>query len=206
VRAQTRIAGGRYGGRRLATPNGSHTRPTSEKVRAALASSLTAADALTGARVLDLYAGSGALGLELISRGASAAVFVERDATALAALRVNVAALAGTPPSPAADSLDRDVDPPELVVCAVDVHVFVRNQAARLGPFDIVIADPPYATAADDLTGVLAGLYAAAALTRRADLVVERGARGAQWTWPEPFVGEKLRRYGDTVLCYGRAP
>ncbi len=76
----TRIVGGLWGGRRLVTPAGDTTRPTSEKVRAALASSLTAAGGLEGARVLDLYAGSGALGLELVSRGASSAVFVERTA------------------------------------------------------------------------------------------------------------------------------
>src|SRR6478752_2288314 len=89
----TRIVGGRWGGRRLQTPAGETTRPTSEKVRAALASSLTAAGGLEGARVLDLYAGSGALGLELVSRGASSAVFVEQDRAALVALRANLAAL-----------------------------------------------------------------------------------------------------------------
>src|SRR6476469_2172008 len=88
-----RIVGGLWGGRRLLTPDGDTTRPTSEKVRAAMASSLTAAGGLDGARVRDLYAGSGALGLELVSRGASSAVFVESDRAALAALRANVTTL-----------------------------------------------------------------------------------------------------------------
>src|SRR5580765_6933395 len=91
----TRIVGGIWGGRRLVTPTGERTRPTAEKVRAALASSLTATGGLVGARVLDLFAGSGALGLELVSRGASSAVFVERDRAALLALRANVATLGG---------------------------------------------------------------------------------------------------------------
>ncbi|HEY4991434.1 MAG TPA: RsmD family RNA methyltransferase, partial [Nakamurella sp.] len=94
----TRIVGGRWRGRRLATPAGGTTRPTSEKVRAALANSLTATGGLVGAAVLDLYAGSGALGLELVSRGAASAVFVERDRAALLALRANVAALGRPPP------------------------------------------------------------------------------------------------------------
>jgi 16S rRNA (guanine966-N2)-methyltransferase len=205
VPTHTRIAGGRYGGRRLVTPSGTHTRPTSEKVRAALASSLIAGGALTGARVLDLYAGSGALGLELISRGASAAVFVERDRAALVALRANLAALTNAG-GPAGGAGGLDGEEPELVVSALDVHAFVRTQAARLGPFDIVVADPPYATTPADIAGVLGDLHAAGALARHADVVVERGVRGAPWAWPVPFAGQKLRRYGDTVLCYGRAP
>ncbi len=97
-------------------------------------------------------------------------------------------------------------DPAELVVAAVDVHVFARTQAARLGPFDVVVADPPYAIATHDVAGVLVALHAAGAIGRHADVVVERGLRGTAWAWPAPFAGEKLRRYGDTALCYGRAP
>ena len=96
----TRIVGGTLGGRRLVTPPGAGTRPTAEKVRAALANSLQATGGLDGARVLDLYAGSGALGLELLSRGASTAVFVEKDRAALTALRSNAAAGCRRPRSP----------------------------------------------------------------------------------------------------------
>ncbi len=215
MRTQTRIVGGTFGGRRLVTPAGTHTRPTSEKVRAALASSLTAAGALTGARVLDLYAGSGALGLELVSRGAAAAVFVERDAQALAALRANVAtfsAAGGQPGAPHPPDASGGPDPSdgggpaELIVAAIDAQAFARTQAARLGPFDVVVADPPYAVATEAVAGVLTALHAAGALDRHADVVVERGLRGTAWAWPSPFQGEKLRRYGDTALCYGRAP
>src|SRR6476469_4111381 len=141
----TRIVGGIWGGRRLVTPTGETTRPTSEKVRAALASSLYATGGLDGARVLDLFAGSGALGLELVSRGASSAVFVERDRAALVSLRANVAALGGA----------------GLTVIPGDVASFVARSGAApsgpglagagtasvgsaLGPFDVVVADPPY--------------------------------------------------------------
>ena len=123
------------------TPAGERTRPTSEKVREALASSLTATGGLVGARVLDLYAGSGALGLELMSRGASSAVFVERDRAALAALRTNIAAVGGQ----------------QLVVVPGDVAAFVpragtvRDGGTSIGPFDIVVADPPYELGTDEL-------------------------------------------------------
>src|SRR4029078_2381829 len=92
-RRMTRVVGGTWGGRRLVTPAGETTRPTAEKVRAALAGSLYATGGLDGARVLDLYAGSGALRLELVSKGAASAVFVEHDRAALTALRANIAAL-----------------------------------------------------------------------------------------------------------------
>ena len=118
----TRIVGGRWGGRRLATPAGDTTRPTSEKVRAALASSLTATGGLDGARVLDLYAGSGALGLELVSRGASSAVFVEHDRAALVALRANVTTL-GT-----ASTRDGSTgSPPALTVIPGEVVGRIRD-------------------------------------------------------------------------------
>ena len=91
--AMTRITAGLYRGRRLQTPPGDTTRPTSERVREALANALVAAGGLEGARVLDLYAGSGALGLELLSRGADSLVLVEIERSALTALRANVAAL-----------------------------------------------------------------------------------------------------------------
>src|SRR3954453_5807010 len=89
----TRITAGVYRGRRLRTPTGESTRPTSERVREALANALVAAGGLDGGRVLDLYAGSGALGLELLSRGAVSLVSVEIASDSLVALRANVATL-----------------------------------------------------------------------------------------------------------------
>ena len=185
----TRVVGGVWGGRRLVTPPGEVTRPTSEKVRAALASSLYATGGLVGARVLDLYAGSGALGIELVSRGASSAVFVERDRAALAALRQNIEALGGH----------------GLTVLPGDVHGVVGSSAI-VGPFDVVVADPPYDVATDELLAVFSGLLGNGALAAHADLIVERGRKSGEPQWPEPLEAVRARRYGDTLLCYGRAP
>ena len=185
----TRIVGGDWGGRRLVTPPGETTRPTSEKVRAALASSLFATGGLVGARVLDLYAGSGALGLELVSRGASSAVFVERDRAALASLRQNVNALGGR----------------GLTVLPGDVNG-VAGRLTGSGPFDVVLADPPYDVGTDQLLAVFTGLLAAGVLAAHADLIMERGRQSGEPQWPPPLAALRSRRYGDTLLCYGRAP
>ena len=199
----TRIVGGLWGGRRLLTPDGDTTRPTSEKVRAAMASSLTASGGLEGARVLDLYAGSGALGLELVSRGAAAAVFVESDRAALAALRANVATLENAASRPGGRPAGSAA--PTLTVVPGDVAAFVAR-AAGAGPFDVVVADPPYDLSTDGLLGVLLGLHGAGMLMPHADLILERSKRNGEPVWPEPFDGVRTRKYGDTLLCYGRAP
>lgn len=199
----TRLVGGRWGGRRLVTPDGETTRPTSEKVRAALASSLTAAGAIEGARVLDLYAGSGALGLELVSRGAASAVFVERDRAALAALRTNVAtlhaAVGNGQPGPGGSPA------PTLTVVPGDVAAFVARSTGT-GPFDIVLADPPYDLATDALLTIYLGLHTAGLLAPHADLILERSKRLGEPPWPAPLEGVRTKKYGDTLLCYGRAP
>lgn len=218
----TRIVGGIWGGRRLVTPAGETTRPTSEKVRAALASSLYATGGLDGARVLDLYAGSGALGLELVSRGASSAVFVERDRAAVTALRTNVATLGGGPASARPGAVPSGAVPSglvgaatrtrapvgsggQLIVVAADVAtIATRSDAA--GPFDVVVADPPYDVSTETLIELFAGLQAAGRLAPHADLVIERGRRSGEPTWPAPLEAVRTRRYGDTLLCYGRAP
>jgi 16S rRNA (guanine966-N2)-methyltransferase len=203
----TRIVGGVWGGRRLVTPAGETTRPTSEKVRAALASSLYATGGLDGARVLDLYAGSGALGLELVSRGASSAVFVERDRAAVTALRANVAALGA--PTAAQSARTKPVDQSgggvRLTVVAADVStIATRSEAA--GPFDVVVADPPYEVSSEALIELFARLQKAQRLAPHADLVIERGKRAGEPAWPAPLEAVRTRRYGDTLLCYGRAP
>ena len=183
----TRIVGGTLGGRRLVTPPGAGTRPTAEKVRAALANSLQATGGLDGARVLDLYAGSGALGLELLSRGASTGVFVEKDRAALTALRSNVALVVQG-----------------VTVVAADVLAYLGT--AGIGPFDVVVADPPYDLPGNELVAVLARLTGAGALAAHADVIVERGVKAGEPAWPDPLTGVRVRRYGDTLLCYGRAP
>jgi 16S rRNA (guanine966-N2)-methyltransferase len=184
----TRITAGAYRGRRLETPPGNATRPTSERVREALANALVAAGGLEGARVLDLYAGSGALGLELISRGADSLVLVENDRLALIALRANVATL----------------QPPDVQVVATDVHGFASSPAVR--PFDFVVADPPYDVPTADLTALFDQLRSGGHLNHNADLIVERSRRSGDMIWPEPLVGTRTKKYGDTRLCYGRAP
>lgn len=183
----TRIVAGTAGGRRLITPTGVTTRPTSERVRAALANTLTAGGGLVGARILDLYAGSGALGLELLSRGAASVVLVERDRSALVTARANVAALGLAGAS----------------VVAAEALAFART---AVGPFDLVVADPPYELPDTDLIAVLTALVRAEGLARGAELVVERAARSGSFDWPVPLVADRDRRYGDTLLCYGRAP
>jgi 16S rRNA (guanine966-N2)-methyltransferase len=137
----TRIVAGAARGRRLRVPPGERTRPTSDRVREALFSSVeSAVGSLAGRRVLDLYAGSGALGLEAVSRGAAHALLVESDARAVRVIRVNVAAV-GLPGA-------------EIVQSAVE-----RLVADVPGePYDVVLADPPYALPGDVVTAVLAGL------------------------------------------------
>lgn len=185
----TRIVGGRWRGRTLSTPAGSTTRPTGEKTRAALGNALAATGELEGAAVLDLYAGTGALGLELLSRGAASLVAVEADHAALRALRANIAALdaAGT-----------------ARAVAGDVGPALARLAGAGERFDVVLADPPYDLAAEALHSVLAALPPL--LSAGADIVVERSARSGEIAWPEPLAAVRVKRYGDTLLCYGRLP
>lgn len=185
----TRIVAGRWGGRALKTPDGTTTRPTNSKVRAALGNSLQASGALAGASVLDLFAGTGALGLELASRGAERVVLVENDREALMVLRGNVAALGAT----------------SATVVPGSALSYAGAGAAGVA-FDIVVADPPYDLPNEDLAAMLLGLHARGLLGPQADLIVERARRTADLEWPEPLVGERTKRYGDTVLLFGRAP
>lgn len=187
----TRIVAGAAGGRRLSVPPGNRTRPTSDRVREALFSSLTATfgggpGGLGGLRVLDLYAGSGALGLEALSRGAEHCLLVESDARAAAVIRANVKA----------------VGLPGAVVVASPVERVLT--APPDAPYDVVLADPPYAMIDAELSGVLVSL-AAGWLAPDAVVVVERDRRSAPVTWPDDIAPGRERRYGETVLWYGRA-
>jgi len=177
------------GGRHLAVPPHS-TRPTSERVREAVFSALQARRDLHGARVLDLYAGSGALGLEALSRGAAHVRFVESDRRAAAVLRRNVEALGLGGPGGTA-----------VQVSVVPVAVVLRGDPGR--PYDVVLADPPYALDDAALTGVLDALVSGAWLAPGALLVVERAARGVPPNWPDGVVALTTRRYGDTAVHYG---
>ncbi len=175
------------GGRRLAVPPHG-TRPTSDRVREAVFSALQARRDLNGARVLDLYAGSGALGLEALSRGAAHVRFVESDRRAAAVLQRNVEALGL----------------PGAQVTTGAVQVVLRSDPGE--PYDVVLADPPYALDETTLAGVLSALAGGGWLAGSALLVVERPAKALPPTWPDDVAALTHRRYGDTAVYYGCAP
>lgn len=182
----TRIVAGLAGGRRLLVPRGRGTRPTSERTREALFSTLEALrGSLHGAVVLDLYAGSGAVGLEAASRGAARVVLVEREADALTALRRNVAAL----------------DLPGVEVRAGAVERLLAADADLA--FDVVFVDPPYAEPVDE---VLGRLVDGGWLAPGATVVVERASRDRSPSWPDGLTADRARRYGEATLWYGRRP
>ena len=173
----TRIIAGTHGGRRLQVPPGTTTRPTSDRAREGLFSSLQSLVDLEGARVLDLYAGSGALGLEALSRGAASAVLVDDDPAAVRALRANVT----------------DLDLPATVVDSTVARFLAGAPAA----FDVVLADPPYD---EEVDAVLAGL--APWVADDGVLVLERRTRGPEPAVPEGFSLARSRRYGEATLWY----
>lgn len=188
-----RIVAGRARGRRLAVPPGG-TRPTSDRVREAMFSALEAAlGPLDGLRVLDLYAGTGALGLEALSRGAASAVLVESDRRASQVLRSNIDA----------------VGLPGAEVVAGRVEQVVQQPAAGTA-FDLVLADPPYDLASADLAAVLVHLIDGGWVANGSWAVIERARRDVDAPWPPPkpggraWVGLRERTYGDTTLWYGR--
>lgn len=183
----TRIVAGAAGGRRLQVPSRG-TRPTSDRVREAVFSAVESRMDLDGARVLDLYAGSGALGLEALSRGAAHARFVEADRSAAGLLRRNAAALG--------------LSGAQITVAAVEA-VLVEPPCE---PYDLVLADPPYAKGEAELGAVLAALVSRCWLAPGALLVVERAARSPAPSWPEGVAVLTHRRYGETRVYYGRAP
>ncbi|MDQ6650000.1 MAG: 16S rRNA (guanine(966)-N(2))-methyltransferase RsmD [Actinomycetota bacterium] len=184
----TRIIAGAAGGRRLAVPSGTATRPTADRVREALFSAVTSAvGEPAGARVLDLYAGSGALGLEALSRGAEHALLVEADARVLRTLRANVAALDLPGAEVRADRVER---------------VLASSPPAA---YDLALADPPYALDAADVDAVLSALAANGWLAPGALVVLERSSRGRPPAWPQGVQGTLSRRYGEATLWYGRA-
>jgi 16S rRNA (guanine966-N2)-methyltransferase len=175
----TRIVAGSAGGRRLDVPP-KGTRPTSDRVREALFSALEATVDLDGMRVLDLYAGSGALGFEALSRGAVLATFVESDRRAAEVLRRNARAL-GLPGADVRQGTTRSV--------------LVTAPASR---YDVVFADPPYDVGEQELAEVLAALPAWT--EPDALIVVERSSRSPEPTWPEGIEPTRSRRYGETMV------
>ncbi|MGY1844311.1 16S rRNA (guanine(966)-N(2))-methyltransferase RsmD [Modestobacter sp. SYSU DS0875] len=182
----TRIISGTAGGRRLKVP-ASGVRPTGDRAREGLFNSLGSLLDLDGARVLDLYAGTGALGLEALSRGAVEVLLVESGPKVLPVLRANVAA----------------VGLPGARVLAGSVPTVVARPAPSV--FDLVLADPPYAVPDEEVLGVLRALADGGWLAPEAVVVVERASRDAPFDWPTPLTGLRDRRYGEAVLRYGRS-
>jgi 16S rRNA (guanine966-N2)-methyltransferase len=190
----TRIVAGRFGGRRLAVP-ATGTRPTSERAREALFSTLTSLlSGLDGVRFLDLFAGSGAVGLEAWSRGASV-VLVESAAPALDVLRSNIANLRS-------DSGGSGGSAEGVAVVAGKVETVVRELSASA--FGVVFADPPYELASSRLAVVVETLVDRGLLADGSVVAVERASRDS-WTWPDGIEPVRQRRYGDATVWYGRA-
>ncbi|HSO70828.1 MAG TPA: 16S rRNA (guanine(966)-N(2))-methyltransferase RsmD [Arachnia sp.] len=187
----SRIIAGRAKGHRLSTPKGARTRPTTDRTREALFSALSSwfnsadADAsahLAGVSVLDLFAGSGAVGLEAASRGASPVVLVEQDRPTARLIQDNARATG----------------------LSVEV-VAARAEAVAGAPgraFDLIFLDPPYEMATESIEILLEKL-AVTALAGRGLVVVERSSRDRDPSWPPRYTDTWLRRYGETTLHFG---
>ncbi len=184
----TRIIGGSAGGRRISTPRGANTRPTSDRVREALVSAIESwCGSLSGLRFLDLYAGSGAVGLEAWSRGAGVVTLVEQD-------RRTASLIAGNA---------RDLGFSRAQVVATPVATALLRPPSA--PYDVVFLDPPYAHPSSSVVADLASMRDHNWLVPGAMVIVERGSRAAEPHWPEGFAGSREKKYGETMLWYVHA-
>lgn len=184
----TRIVAGTVGGRRIEVPR-SGTRPTSERVREALFSRLDHMNVLEGATVLDLFAGTGALGLEALSRGAARATLVEKASAAARVASANVRATGL---------------PARVVTADVRAYLGARSGEALTGENDLVFIDPPYDIPEGDMTTVLSAL--APWVGPDSLIVVERSTRAPAPTWPPFLVLEDTRAWGETVAYFAGPP
>ena len=183
----TRVIAGQAGGRRLAVPPGRDTRPTSDRAREGLFATITSmAGPLAGARFVDLYAGSGAVGLEALSRGAGHVLLVESGARASRVIRENITAL-GLPGA-------------EVITDRVE-RVLDRGPAG--GRYDIVFADPPYAMPGEEVSRLLGRLTDRTWLPPEGLVIVERATRSGPVTWPDGFTADRARRYGEATFWFG---
>lgn len=180
----TRIIAGRRGGQRLRVPTGRGTRPTTDRVREAVFSRLEHLDAVRDAHVLDLYAGSGALGLEAASRGAASVLSVESDRRAAAVLQQNAAAVDVTSVTVRRATVQQVLDAPP----PVRMH--------------LVLMDPPYDVTDDQICEVLARLVTGEWLSQDAVLMVERSRRSPEPVWPTDCHLIGPRRYGETTCWF----
>jgi 16S rRNA (guanine966-N2)-methyltransferase len=188
----TRVIAGAVGGRRLTVPPGQGTRPTSDRAREGMFSSweaqLGGPAAWQGARLLDLYGGSGAVGLEALSRGAAHVLLVESDARAARTIRHNV----------------RTLDLPGAEVRHAKAEQIIADPGPA-APYDVVFLDPPYSLGDERVREILLTLRSGGWLADDALATVERSTRGGEFRWPEGFEGLRSRRYGEGTLWYGRA-
>ena len=184
----TRIIGGSAGGRRLSTPRGATTRPTSDRVREAMFSAIESwCGSLHGLRFLDLYAGSGAVGLEAWSRGAGIVTLVESDRRTAALVSDNARAIGFL----------------RAHVVAGAVGTTLRRPPSA--PYDVAFLDPPYPLGEDALAADLAALDRHGWLVPGALVVVERSARSPEPTWPDGLGDSRSKRYGETTLWYAES-
>ncbi|HEY3531019.1 MAG TPA: 16S rRNA (guanine(966)-N(2))-methyltransferase RsmD [Nocardioides sp.] len=184
----TRIIGGRVGGRRINTPRGVSTRPTSDRVREALFATIESwCGSLAGLRFLDLYAGSGAVGLEAWSRGAGVVTMVEQDRRTASLISAN--------------ARDLGFNRADVVTGSVAIAL-ARPPTA---PYDVAFLDPPYGQPEQDVADDLGALVKQGWLVPGAMVVVERGSRGTEPEWPDGFSDSREKRYGETVLWYVHA-
>jgi 16S rRNA (guanine966-N2)-methyltransferase len=184
----TRIVAGTAKGRRLAVPAGA--RPTSDRAREGLfASVVSALGTLAGARVADLYAGSGAIGLEALSRGAADVILIESDRSAAQVIKGNIDALGL----------------PGAQLMAGHAERLLARGPGGISPRDFVFADPPYAMPAAEISRMLELLAGRGWLAPGALVVVERATRSGQLAWPDGYQQDRSRRYGEGTLWYGLA-
>jgi 16S rRNA (guanine966-N2)-methyltransferase len=184
-----RIIAGSAKGRRLLSPEGTSARPTSDRAREALFSSLESEYGdLSGIRFLDLFAGSGAVSSEAISRGARACVAVESDRTALSIARANI------------EMVRSLAQAEEVTIVDSDVESFASRFS---NPFDVIFMDPPYAYPDDDLQRLLRALLKSGAIVKETLIVLERASRTDSFPWPEGLHQVKVRKYGNAAIFYG---
>lgn len=178
-----RIIGGQARGRRLAVADGP-TRPTSDRAREGLFSTLESMiGTLTGKRVLDLYAGSGGLGLEALSRGALSVMMIEHDRKAAIICKENIATVAM----------------PGATVQRMSVETYLSQTQDS---YDVVLADPPYSESNESIERMLK--LVGSVIVGEGVIVVERATRDPAFTWPTAFSPDRERKYGEATLYYGR--
>ena len=197
-------------GRRLAVPPGRLTRPTSDRAREGLFATLTAIRGpLAGAGVLDLYAGSGAVGLEALSRGAARVLFIEADQRAARVIREN-AAVVGLPGGTVVTGrvervLARGPDGAGAAGGAGAGDGAGAGSGRTAEGYDLAVADPPYAAGDDEVTCMLTLLAGRGWLAPGALVAVERATRSGPLPWPPGYVPDRSRRYGEATFWYGHA-